>query len=134
MSSLTGIAKHLLDNGPRKIHPTSRRVRVLFNNTYIVDTTEAIHVWEHDYFPQYYVPQTALQNLTWDHKEDVGRSEEEHKNGASIISIVVPGPDGVSEKMTDRAIAFSPLQESGSPAVALAGLVRLEFNSMGKYK
>lgn len=133
MSSLKGIAKHLLDNGPRKISLTSRRVRVLFNNTYIVDTTEAIHVWEHDYFPQYYVPTRSLQNCAYNSKENIVSSGATSP-GASIISIEVPGPNGVAAKTTDRAIAFSQDLDSKSPASPLAGLVRLEFSSMGTYK
>lgn len=123
----------MLDNGPRKISPTTRRVRVLFNNTYIIDTTKAIHVWEHDYFPQYYVPTRSLQNCDFVSKEDVTVGKAAIP-GASILSIKIPGPDGVAAKSTDRAIAFSEHLDSESPASPLAGLVRLEFNSMGTYK
>jgi Domain of unknown function (DUF427) len=126
MTSLKGIAKHMLDNGPRKMVPTSRRVRVLFNNSYIVDTTEAIHVWEHDYFPQYYIPVTELNNCTWQSQEDI--KTKDGSLGASIVSIKVPGPKSVDEKTTDRAIVFS------STAGQLSGLVKLEFNSMGMHK
>ncbi|KAE9969319.1 hypothetical protein EG328_006953 [Venturia inaequalis] len=128
-NDLKAIARHMLDNGPRKISPTTRRVRVLFNNSYIVDTTEAIHVWEHDYFPQYYVPTRSLQNCHYVSKESVPVSATALP-GASILSIEVPGPDGVKAKTTDRAIAFSEDLDSKSPASPLAGLARLEFNSM----
>jgi hypothetical protein len=106
--------------------PTSRRVRVLFNNSYIVDTTEAIHVWEHDYFPQYYVPNTALQNCSWTKQEDI--KTKSGLPGATIIDIKVPGPKGVDEKSTNRAIQFYNDEAAAGP---LAGLVKLEFSSMG---
>lgn len=123
MSSLKGIAKYLLDNGPRKMVPTSRRVRVLFNNTYIVDTTEAIHVWEHDYFPQYYVHWKAIQNCT--HKIEDEIPSPNGGAGASILNIKVPGTTNVDERSTNRVLRFmsGPLED----------LVKLEFNSMGMY-
>jgi hypothetical protein len=123
--SLRELAKHMLTAGPRKIFPTSRRVRVLFNNSYIVDTTAAFHVWEHDGFPQYYVPSTALRNCTSSKKEDIKAGSSA---GASLLEIKVPGPQGFKEKTTDRAIQFVDDQ---AVAGKLAGLVRLEFGSMG---
>jgi uncharacterized protein (DUF427 family) len=103
-------------------------VRVLFNNCYIVDTTQAVHVWEHDYFPQYYVPNNVLQNCTWTKQEDI--KAKNGSPGASIMDIKVPGPKGVEEKMTNRAIQYSNDESAAGP---LAGLVRLEFNSMGMF-
>jgi hypothetical protein len=98
---------------------------VVFNNSYIVDTTSAIHVWEHDGYPQYYIPQSALQNCTWTKQEDI---KAKGTACAAIINIKVPGPKGVNEKSTDRAILFLGQDTTAS---RLAGLVRLEFGSMG---
>jgi len=127
-TNLHTLAKHLLDEGPRKLFPTSRRVRVLLNHSYIVDTTSAVHVWEHEGFPQYYIPHTALQNCTWTKREEV--KTKSGKLGAAIIDIKIPGPKGVGEKTTDRAIQFF---DDESAAGKLAGLVRLEFSSMDKW-
>ncbi|KAF2424498.1 DUF427-domain-containing protein [Tothia fuscella] len=127
-SDLKELAKHLLTNGPRKTNSTSRRVRVLFNNSYIIDTTQALHVWEHDGFPQYYIPFSALQNCTPSVREDIKANGG--GAGASILKIQVPGPKGFKEKTTDRAIRFS---DDASLAGKLAGLVRLEFGSMDKW-
>jgi hypothetical protein len=82
-------------------------------------------VWEHDGFPQFYIPQSALQNCTWADKEPIKTKDGA---GAAIIEIKVPGPKGLSEKSTDRAILFA---DSEKAAGKLAGLVRLEFASMG---
>lgn len=46
------------------------------------------------------------------------------------MDIKVPGPKGVEEKMTNRAIQYSNDESAAGP---LAGLVRLEFNSMGMF-
>jgi uncharacterized protein (DUF427 family) len=124
-SSPRELAAHLLDKGPKKIFPTSRRVRVLFNSSFIVDTTSAYHVWEHDYFPQYYVPFSALQNSTSSTKEEV-KTEKGHA-GAAILTIKVPGSNGIAEKTTEKAIRFA---DDPATAGKLAGLVRLDFASM----
>jgi hypothetical protein len=126
ISSLRELAKNLLDSGPNKTSPTSRRVRVLFNNSYIVDTTSAIHVWEHPWYPQFYVPHSALQNCNWTKQEDI---KAQGGTGATLIHIKVPGPKGLKERSTDRAILFT---SDESIAGRLAGLVRLEFGSMGE--
>jgi hypothetical protein len=121
------LAKRLLDSGPRKVVPTSRRVRVLFNHSYIVDTTSAVHVWEHDGFPQFYIPQTALRNCTWTDEEPIKASKD--SSSASMIKITVPGSNGLQEKSTDTAILF----HDGAAEGKLSGLVRLEFGAMGMY-
>jgi uncharacterized protein (DUF427 family) len=111
-----------LTSGPRKIHPTSRRVRVVFNHTYIVDTTSAVHVWEHDGFPQFYVPIDDLK-AKWVDKEKVA------DGGAAIVSITVGESDsGIKIKSTDRAVRF--LDDGKGDVKGLKGLVRLEFGAM----
>ena len=51
--SLEQLGKTLLEKGPQKLEPSPKRIRVLFNKIYIVDTTSAKCVWEHPYYPQY---------------------------------------------------------------------------------
>ncbi|KAF2451946.1 DUF427-domain-containing protein [Karstenula rhodostoma CBS 690.94] len=66
-SDLTKLAQKLASEGPHKIEATPRRVRALFGGAYVLDTTKAYHVWEHPYYPQFYIPTTALTpsaNLT----------------------------------------------------------------------
>ncbi|KAI1659532.1 DUF427-domain-containing protein [Daldinia decipiens] len=55
-SDLLKLGKTLLENGPVKTLATSRRIRILFNNVYVADTTSALYVWEHEYYPYYYLP------------------------------------------------------------------------------
>lgn len=40
--SLTKLAQNLLANGPHKLERTGRRVRALYDNLYIFDTTEYV--------------------------------------------------------------------------------------------
>ena len=38
-----------------------RRVRVVHDGVVAVDTTEAIYVWEHPYYPWWYVPTASVK-------------------------------------------------------------------------
>lgn len=115
----------MIVHGPVKTSPTTRRVRVLHNHTYIVDTTKAVHVWEHEGYPQFYVPISQLQNCTWKDKQTVKRDGDV---AAAVVEITVPGGEGGKEVKTERVIRFADEPRLG----VLAGLVRLEFGSMGK--
>ncbi|KAF2840138.1 DUF427-domain-containing protein [Patellaria atrata CBS 101060] len=62
MTNLVDLAKKLFDDGPVRAAPASgRRVRVLFGSSFIIDSTEGQHVWEHPYYPQYYFPYFNLK-------------------------------------------------------------------------
>jgi len=110
-SNLTDLANKLLNSGPLKVEPTTRRVRVLFDGKYIVDTTAAKHVWEHKWYPQFYVPAEAVVSGALEKGKAVD------SDGCAFFGTVKS-----SSKSTDRILIF----EKGP----LAGLVRLEFGSM----
>ena len=109
--SLKKLASQLLANGPHKMEKTSRRVRAIYTNEYVFDVTTAHHVWEHPYYPYYYVPTTSVKlNLT------KGNSTDE-SNMAYHGTLIGHG------RSTDHVLLF----EKGP----LAGLVRFEFDAMG---
>ena len=111
--SLTKLAQTLLEKGPHKLEKTSRRVRGLYDGIYVFDTTEARFVWEHPYYPQFYIPNSAVKDAVL--KKDESVDEEE-----SAFLATLKG----KHKSTDRVIIF----EKGP----LAGLVRFEFAALGK--
>lgn len=39
-----------------RIEPVNKRIRVMHNGEFVVDTTNAKYVWEHVYYPRYYFP------------------------------------------------------------------------------
>ena len=41
---------------PVAVLPTARRIRTVFNGRTIVDTTDALVLFEHDHLPVYYLP------------------------------------------------------------------------------
>jgi len=128
-ADLPELARHLLLNGPHRIQKTSRRVRVILNQAYIVDTTNAIHVWEHVGYPQYYVRMSELQNCSWKDKETVYSAGDSPVAAAHVVEVTVPGQNGAKDLVTDRVLRFSDEELNG----ALKGLVRLEFGSMDQW-
>lgn len=116
---------------------------MLHNRAFVVDTLRAAHVWEHDAYPQFYVPEgelrageCALSDKTLiyhDDDDDDGDGGRERREGkvvvAAVCELTVPGASrGLPEVKTDRVLRFTG--ECGLRE--LAGMVRLEFGSMGK--
>lgn len=96
---------------------------MIHNHTTIVDTIKPILVWEHDKYPQYYVPAKALKS------SDAKDKHEIVSNGkvvAAIVELTVPGKVGIEAVTTNRVIRFAD-----DTREELAGLVRLEFRSFG---
>lgn len=53
------LAEKLLLVARPKQQPTYRRIRALFNKRYVLDSAvDAQHIWEHEYYPQFYIPHT----------------------------------------------------------------------------
>lgn len=46
---------------PGDTAPVPRRVRALLDGQWVVDTREATYVWEHPYYPQFYLPADAVR-------------------------------------------------------------------------
>ncbi|KAK7607635.1 hypothetical protein BKA81DRAFT_112807 [Phyllosticta paracitricarpa] len=122
---LIALARHLISKGPVKTLPSSRRIRILLNGTYIADTTQALYVWEHDRFPQYYVPLSSFKKDSWTKTESIDN------DAASLLRITA------GNQSTERVIAFSTsLDKDGDKSDlihALRGLVRVEFSSVDQW-
>jgi len=91
---------------------TLKRVRVLFNDTYIVDTIQATYVWEHKNYPQSYFQASDVKEASISKDRDVTDGE----GGAFLGSL------SLGDRRTDRVLLFKK-----GP---LAGLVKLEFAAM----
>lgn len=113
-ADLSTLANNLVKNGPVKVESTSRRVRALYNGVFLFDTTSAVHVWEHKYFPQFWIPLSSIApNVLV--KGDAFDGEK----GAFSATVKV------GQRSSDRVVLF----ETGP----LEGLVRFEFAAMGKH-
>ena len=113
-ASLAKLAQKLLADGPHKVEVTDRRVRALYDSVYVFDTTAARHVWEHPYYPQFYVPSSAVKPAMV--SKNAAVDEHDSVFLASLKS---------QNKSTDRILVF----EKGP----LAGLTRFEFAALGGY-
>jgi uncharacterized protein (DUF427 family) len=94
-----------------KIEDARRRVRVLFNKKWIADTINAKFVWEHAYFPVYYLPSADVQTQ---YLEKLSATENGEGNNYRLT---------VGKKSTNEVVWY----ENGK----YAGLVRIKFGEMG---
>lgn len=122
------LALRLATEGPVKTLKTSRRIRILFNGVYIADTTDAVLVWEHPYFPQYYLPPYVLAQLEKNGQVEKGSAVKNDKG--EIVATMLRLK--VGEKACDSAFVFAYEHDHLSEkAKDLAGLVKIEFGAMG---
>ncbi|KAI1385535.1 DUF427-domain-containing protein [Hypoxylon trugodes] len=114
---LVALGKKLVEQGPVKTLHTPRRVRILYNGVYIADTTSAVYVWEHEYYPYFYVPKSSV-------KEGVLHPSQ-HSNDAAFQTATLR----VGDRSTDRVLIFADkgIAEKGKE---LEGLVRFEFGAV----
>ena len=109
------LAATLISSGPHKVETTPRRIRALFDSTWLFDTISARHVWEHKYYPQFWVPIAAFAPGVLTKGKAI-----DHNSSAFLAT--VKG----KEKSTDRVLVF----EKGP----LEGLVRVEFKAVGRWQ
>ncbi|KAK0628094.1 hypothetical protein DIS24_g10806 [Lasiodiplodia hormozganensis] len=140
-TDLATLARQLLTDGPVRTLPTTKRLRVQLGGRFVADTTRGLYVWEHPYYPYYYVPLSSLAADTWSVVKKV-------EGGAANVLRLSAGAAS-----TERVLAFS--EEAGrnettaaAPAVgevdgggvggerkgrraieALRGMVRIEFGA-----
>ena len=91
---------------------TPRRVRGLFDRVYVFDTTRARYIWEHPYYPAFYIP---VQDVK---ASSLAKIESVDKDKSAFLSQLKGG-----RKSTDQVIWF----EKGP----LTGLLRFEFAALG---
>ncbi|TGJ87511.1 hypothetical protein E0Z10_g1278 [Xylaria hypoxylon] len=124
--NLDELASALLANGPVKTLPAApKRIRVRLGGRYVADTTRAVYVWEHAYYPGYYLPLDAFAEGVLSYPGSGGGNGNGDRESGYALATLSAG--GVS---TDRVIVFTRRGESGSEREdgnVLAGLVRVEF-------
>ncbi|KAF2136499.1 uncharacterized protein K452DRAFT_302706 [Aplosporella prunicola CBS 121167] len=114
-TDLPALAHRLLTSGPHRTLPVpGRRIRIQLNDTFIADTTAALLVWEHPYYPFYYVPLTALREGCFRTLQRVAATM------ARVLEV------RVGERATARVLAFDAAGTQGI-AKPLHGMVRVEF-------
>ncbi|KAI1773331.1 DUF427-domain-containing protein [Hypoxylon cercidicola] len=115
---LLKLGEAIASKGPVKTLPTPRRVRILFNGKYVADTTSALYVWEHEYYPYFYVPYSALPPGVLIEDEATG-----NQNPCWQAEL------RMGTRTTDRVLCFGSEAVLGEHAKALAHMVRVEFGA-----
>lgn len=97
--------------------PVPRRVRATHGDRTVVDTTAARYVWEHRFFPQFYLPADAVPH---DVVEDEGRTEETAQGTVHLHSLRL----GV-----ERVAGGARRLADDTPLEGMAGWWRLEWDA-----
>lgn len=98
-------------------------MRALFNGHYIIDTIEPYWVWEHPYYPQYYVPFAALKTGGAAKVEKTEAIQEKGIKVATMLKITV------ADRSTNEGIYFEDIEQCGK----VRGLVKVTFGAMGEF-
>ncbi|MGB3827493.1 MAG: DUF427 domain-containing protein [Ornithinimicrobium sp.] len=76
------------------VAPVARRMRATFDGVTVVDTTQALYVWEHPHYPQFYIPAADVDTSVLVD----GADQEKTAQGMSSVQSLVHG-----ERRVDRA-------------------------------
>lgn len=95
-----------------------KRVRVLLVGAYVADTTSVLLVWEHPYYPTYYVPLADVDDAVL---HDTGTTDSTPGRGEAAIHDVVVG---------DRRADGAALVYREDAPDGLRDTVRLDWNAM----
>src|SRR3954468_20308056 len=104
--------------GRVRTEPSNKRVRVFFGGELIVDTLDALYVWEGPHYPQYYLPIDDVAAGVLDPTTTVTRSPS--RGDASPFTVRAGGREAVDAAWTHA--------DSGLPE--LQGRVRFVFDAM----
>lgn len=104
--------------GRVRTEPAQKRVRILFGGELIVDTTDALYVWENPAYPQYYVPLDAVQTGVLEATDTTTRSPS--RGSASHYTV----------RAGDKAAVDAAWIHRDSPIEALRDRVRFDWPAM----
>lgn len=97
-AELEKLAESLLAKGPVKtLSTTPKRVRVRLGGKFVVDTTRAVLVWEHAYYPAYYLPLADFR---------AGALEYDDGGEGKMKGFVTATLRGGKERWTDLVLIF----------------------------
>ncbi|KAF4540752.1 uncharacterized protein LTHEOB_694 [Lasiodiplodia theobromae] len=136
-TDLATLARQLLTDGPVRTLPTTKRLRVQLGGRFVADTTRGLYVWEHPYYPYYYLPLSSLGADTWSvvKKVEGGAANVLRLSGgaASTERVLAFGEDvggkdaGEVDGGSGGVVAG---ERKGKSAIeALRGMVRIEFGA-----
>jgi uncharacterized protein (DUF427 family) len=105
--------------GAVRTEPSGKRVRVILGGACIVDSDDALYVWESPRYPQYYLPSSAFVEGSLEPSSTSGRHSPS-RGYARFFNV-----HGGNRVALDAAWSYND-----SPLPELDGRVRLEWDSM----
>ncbi len=111
------------EHEPLRVEGSPKRVRALVDGVPVLDTRKAMLVWEHPYYPTYYVPRTDVHAELVDSGEPGGRTAHADLGAARTLDVRV-----ADRTLTGAALAFP---DAASPL--LRDLVRLKWAAMEEW-
>lgn len=138
LSSLRHLARTLASRGPLKTLPADKRVRLLFNGAFIADTSDALYVWEHEYYPQYYLPMKSFVkppgfDVTLTHGEAIKDDANRIIAGGLELAVRREGTAGGRDdefRVIGDMVLFA--EDLEGPARMLRNFVKVVFGVVGK--
>lgn len=104
-------------------------VKLLYNGVYILQSTSAVFVWEHPYYPQCYIPHKELVESSKRTSLQLTDGDTFHSDDGTPVGNQLTLT--VGDKSTDQAIAFS--DDLSGAAQELKGLVKIDFNAIDQW-
>lgn len=85
------------------VQPVPRRVRAVAGDRTVIDTVEARYVWEHPWYPQFYLPPDAVPA---DVLDDEGHTDETDQGTVHLYTLVLDGvrTAGGARQLTDDTV------------------------------
>lgn len=134
-AELRKLVQRLAWDGPVKYEQTQKRIRLLFNGAIVADTTEALYVWEHKFYPQYYLPMTAFTNvpgfdLELSYGEAIKDARRKVIGGVMELAVRREARDDMSRSIVDMILFAADLE---GPAQMLNNHVKVPFDAIDQW-
>lgn len=107
--------------GRVRTEPSNKRVRAVLGGEVIVDTVDALYVWEAPWYPQYYVP---IADVAGDVLHPSTTTARSPSRGTATVHTVRAG----GREIPDAAWSYDD-----SPLEALRGRVRFQWDAMDSW-
>ncbi|KAL1302030.1 hypothetical protein AAFC00_002479 [Neodothiora populina] len=137
---LKELAVRLAREGPVRTLPTPRRVRLLYKGACLADTlgtSGALFVWEHDYYPQLYLPSKAFfepQGFETQFKLGDAIKDAKGRKIAIMWEILVrPAGSGSRDYDAIRNSIIHFVDDLEGPGEALRDMVKVNFDAVDQW-
>ncbi|CZT18302.1 uncharacterized protein RCC_04146 [Ramularia collo-cygni] len=126
---LQKLALKLGQDGPVKSTPAIRMIQLLLNGIYIIRTTKAIFVHEHEYYPQLYIPLSEFTSKAAHPSLKVSQGQKYTSPTGELLATQLKLQIG--PKTINNVLAFAA--DLSGNAAQLSNLVKIDFDSIDKW-